>query len=129
MTNYDGPERREFRLPVSRETYVDHQEHGGPGKAAGSQYDIMACLFGKINDVSEKMDSQLLEFSKDIDTRCQCRIEECDKSFIRRAHEKIPLSIAGVISTIAFLCFLFLLIGLGIVNWQDVVSIGSGLIP
>lgn len=105
-------DRRQPLGGVRKDTYV----HSGGHELT---YDLIA---GIKSDLCHEI-KKIYEDTTAIKAQCSCRLEQCkedfDKRYIRKAWEKLPLSKSELI---AYLVFIGVLIGLGIIEFTNVIK-------
>ena len=90
---------------ITKETYVNIVEKaGGSREVAELDYDMRAGIESKIGLIVDN---------------CQCRLKQCEKKFVSRAHRRFSLTWFELV------CIggsIFFLLGLGVLNWEDIVG-------
>jgi hypothetical protein len=111
---------------MEKSTYLDLvAKAGGNTELAALDFDIRQCLIGKIEMLDSKIDRNVNVVQTrflEIKEHCTCQEENCEKKFIKRVSEKIPLSLFGLIG---LTLIVGVLIGLGILEVTDVIDLSK----
>jgi hypothetical protein len=96
----------------------ERRKIGGMEKSTYLDLVAIEMLDSKIDRNVNVVQTKFLEIKE----HCTCQLEDCEKKFIKRVAEKIPLSVFGLIG-LALL--IGVLIGLGILDAKNIIDLSK----